>query len=171
MSGRITYQTGTEHQLTTANAMHEPGIRMLEHAGCTVILEDASLEYVVKIRVPGHRQIRQDSTSGYPFDLAFRKAAELLRNATIATVHFHDHNGEAQPPRSLIGDGVLLPTMDCVVGFKTTMGGDLEVVDCELPGRSLSLIGLRSVYLVVEASDGSIRTMIPSVREIVGVGK
>ncbi len=52
-------------------------IAEIERVGARVILEDTGREYVVKVRVPGARQIRKSSTSGYPVSAAYEAWQQL----------------------------------------------------------------------------------------------
>lgn len=52
-------------------------VHAMEREGATVILEDTGREYVVKVRVPGARQIRKSSTSGYPVGAAYEAWQQL----------------------------------------------------------------------------------------------
>lgn len=55
------------------SAENQDRIIRMEEGGATVVLEDGSSGYVVKVRQPGHRQIRSGSTSGYPISDAFEQ--------------------------------------------------------------------------------------------------
>lgn len=66
----------------TAQARQEL-IKRMEKAGAEVITEDTGKQYLVKIRMPGKRQIQKGSTSGYPILQAYEKWLEENPDAEV----------------------------------------------------------------------------------------
>lgn len=46
-------------------------IKAMERCGATVLTEDKGGQFVVKIRMPGMKQIKTGSSSGYPIEHAY----------------------------------------------------------------------------------------------------
>ena len=140
-------------------------IAEMEREGCTVILEDAGNQFVVKVRQPGHRQIRSGSTSGYPIDHAF--GTWKAQTTPIGIVRFHLHNGTEVPCELLLPTGRLAESGRQIIGFKHRAGG--EWTDITAPGHGIvDLVGLIEIYLVT-GNPISASTILPRVRIIEAV--